>query len=181
MRGKIENQLIVIENGHLSTYALDDKLSWRVGRPVGENQPDIRLYSSTVSRRHGEFRNMDGIWFYLDYNGKNGTVFNGNHIGAGIKGRVKPILLKDGDELIFGGGNEAAINSKTVWSIFCTQGYDSNWRVADTMGVECLRLSDGREEYELNDLKKGIVIEKDSGIAIYMGDITYLSGTMRII
>ena len=32
------------------------------------------------SRKHGRFENMDGIWFYLDNNGKNGTVYNDKHI-----------------------------------------------------------------------------------------------------
>ena len=54
------NRLIVIENGKLSIYTLDDRLSWELGRPTGSNHPDIELLSSTVSRRHGKFQNTDG-------------------------------------------------------------------------------------------------------------------------
>ena len=39
---KISNTLIIIENGQLSTYSLDDKLSWEVGRPSKDNFPDIK-------------------------------------------------------------------------------------------------------------------------------------------
>ena len=55
------NQLIVIENGQLSTYTLDDRLVWEVGRASKDNLPDIRLHSETVSRKHGKFQNIDGI------------------------------------------------------------------------------------------------------------------------
>lgn len=64
------NRLIVIENGRLSIYSLDDRLTWELGRPTDNNHLDIELLSSTVSRRHGKFQNTDGYWFYVDYNGK---------------------------------------------------------------------------------------------------------------
>lgn len=104
MYGKKEKNLIIIENGQLTSYMLDDKNVWEVGRPSKENIPDIKLHSTTVSRRHGKFQNLDGEWFYLDYNGKNGTVYNQKHIKPGINGRVRPVMLKDGDLFVFGGG-----------------------------------------------------------------------------
>lgn len=181
MHGKMENQLIVIENGKLSAYALDDRLKWTVGRPTPDNIPDISFHCSTVSRRHGEFRNMDGLWFYLDHLGKNGTVCNGNHIGKGINGKVKPVMLKDGDVLIFGGSNEANINSKTVWALFCSHVYEGGWRVVDTKRHSRLKFSDGRMEYAFTEPEKGMVLENEDGMAIYMGDVTYLAGRMRIV
>ena len=95
MYGKKENNLIIIENGQLTSYMLDNKNVWEVGRPSKENIPDIKLHSATVSRRHGKFQKLDGEWFYLDYNGKNGTVYNQKHIKPGINGRVRPVMLKD--------------------------------------------------------------------------------------
>ena len=70
MLGKKGNSLIVIENGKLTDYRLDDKLVWEVGRPSRDNNPDIILHSVTVSRQHGKFQNIDGMWFYLDKKGK---------------------------------------------------------------------------------------------------------------
>lgn len=179
MKGKM-NRLIVIENGQLTTYDLDNKLVWEVGRPSKDNFPDIRMYSSTVSRKHGKFQNVDGMWFYLDKNGKNGTVYNGKHITTGIKGRIKPITLKNGDILIFGGGEEAAINCKTIWALFSERGIEEKWRVEDTKGLERMVFTDGRDETKLENPEKGTVIETEYGIAIYMGDITYLSGDISV-
>ena len=181
MHGKMENQLIIIENGKLSTVTLDDGIVWTVGRPSNENSPDIRFYSSTVSRRHGEFQNMDGVWFYLDHHGKNGTVYNGKHVECGRNGKIKPILLKDGDVLIFGGGSEAAINSKTVWTMFCTHGYEGNWKVIDTKDTSQLHLSDGRNHWVYANPEKGTVLEKEEGMVIYMGDVTYVTGNINVL
>ncbi|MCR5303208.1 MAG: FHA domain-containing protein, partial [Lachnospiraceae bacterium] len=79
MHGEKGNSLIVIESGSQTTYYLDDRRVWNVGRASKDNVPDIRLHSTTASRKHGKFENIDGIWFYLDSNGKNGTVYNGKH------------------------------------------------------------------------------------------------------
>ncbi|MCM1186519.1 MAG: FHA domain-containing protein [Lachnoclostridium sp.] len=110
--GKWANNFIVIENGQLTVYPLDDKIAWEIGRVSKENRPDIILHSTTVSRKHGRFQNVDGVWFYLDYNGKNGTVYNQKHITSGLNGRVKPVVLKDGDVFVFGG---------TVWGLYITR------------------------------------------------------------
>ena len=180
MNGRNSNQLIVIENGKLSTYILDDKLVWEVGRASKGNQPDIRLHSETVSRKHGKFQNIDGVWFYVDYYGKNGTVYQGRHVTAGVRGRSKPLLLKNGDVFIFGGGEEAVINHKTVWAMFVTHGGEDRWRVADTKGAKLLDFSDGESASRYESPQKGTVIDMEHGMAIYMGDITYLAGDMTL-
>lgn len=176
-----KNSLIVIENGQLNTYDLDNKLIWNVGRPSKDNRPDIKLRSVTASRRHGSLQNIDGMWFYLDKNGKNGTVYNGKHITTGIGGRVKPITLKNGDVMIFGGGEEAVINSKTIWALFSEKDYGEDWRCEDTKGMDSLVLLSGHEAIRFDKPTKGTVIEKDNGIAIYMGDITYLVGDITVV
>ncbi len=180
MTGRKENSLVVIENGKLTTYSLDDRLTWEVGRPSKDNMPDIRLHSLTVSRHHGRFQNMDGMWFYVDKKGKNGTVYNGKHITPGIGGRVKPVTLNHGDILIFGGGEEAEINCKTIWSMFSERTFDDSWRVEDTKGLKKISFEDRSQPIVLKEPLKGTVIEKNDGIAIYMGDITYLIGDITV-
>lgn len=180
MSKKKENVLIVIENGQLSTYALDDKLIWEIGRPSKDNLPDIQLHSTTVSRHHGRIQNQDGVWFYLDKKGKNGTVYNGKHITTGIRGRIKPISLQDGDVLIFGGGDQAVINYKTIWTMFSEETYDERWRIEDTKAWTTLIFSDGHTETRLETPQKGMVIKQENGMAIYMGDITYLAGEIAV-
>ena len=100
----MRNVLVVSENGRQQTVELDARNIWEVGRPYKDNSPDIKLYTTTVSRKHGSFQNIDGIWFYIDNHRRNGTAYNGRLIDVGINGRVKPVILKDGDELIFGCG-----------------------------------------------------------------------------
>ena len=180
MHGKKGNSLVVIENGQLTTYTLDDKVAWNVGRPSKDNMPDIKLHSATVSRKHGKFQNMDGMWFYMDYIGKNGTVYNGKQITPGIRGRVKPVTMKNGDILIFGGGGEAVINSKTIWAMFSERQFTERWRVENTKGWSRLSFTDGKQSTVMENPEKGTVITKDDGIAIYMGDITYLVGDIAV-
>ena len=180
MHGKKENQLVVIENGQLTVYNLDDKLVWNVGRPTKDNKPDISFYIPTVSRKHGSFQNMDGMWFYLDKKGKNGTVYNEKYVEGGLGGRSKPITLKHGDIMIFGGAREAVISSKTIWSLFLEYNFGSKWKVEDTKGLKRLEISDGKQTTILQQPQKGTVIEKEEGIVIYMGDISYMNGSVQI-
>ena len=180
MSGKKANNLVLIENGLLSVVSLDNKTAWEVGRPSPDSTPDIKLRSATVSRKHGRFQNMDGIWFYVDYNGKNGTVYNHRHIEAGLKGRIKPILLKDGDVFVFGGGAKETINGKTVWGLFMEKEFDNNWRTADSKGMRAIKLISGDKETTLCEPEKGTVVAREDGIAIYMGDLTYMTGDMKL-
>ncbi len=181
MNGKKANNLILIENGLISVYALDDRLTWELGRPSKDNVPDIKLHSATISRKHGRFENMDGIWFYLDNNGKNGTVYNHKHIEPGLKGRKRPLMLNNGDTFVFGGGEKEVINHKTVWGVFLQRDFEENWRVIDSKGLKTLIFKSGDRETTLTDPAPGTVIEKETGIAIYMGDLTYVIGDMRLV
>lgn len=180
MHGKKANIFIIIENGQLTLYPLDDKNAWEIGRPSKGNHPDIQLHSTTVSRKHGKFQNVDGVWFYLDYNGKNGTRYNQKPVNPGFGGRVKPVALNDGDVFIFGGGEEAVINRKTVWGLYITKDFGEFWRIVDSKGYSQIQFLTGNQTTTLNRPDKGTVIEKDSGIAIYMGDLTYLTGDMEV-
>lgn len=178
---KMSHNLIVIENGELRTYILDDKRLWEVGRPSKGNIPDIKLHSSTVSRKHGKFQNMDGIWFYVDYNGKNGTVYNNKKITMGLHGRVKPIMLADGDIFVFGGGEETVINSKTVWALFTSGNFGDEWSVVDTKGYQELCFTTEEKTICLEHPAKGEVIAEADDLAIYMGDLTYLFGKIKLV
>lgn len=181
MHGRNGNNLILIENGQIISYALDDKNVWEIGRPSKNNIPDIKLHSATVSRKHGKFQNMDGVWFYIDHNGKNGTVYNHKHLRAGINGRIKPVMLNDGDTFVFGGGEEEVINCKTIWGLFVTKTFEGDWRIVDSKGYEHLLFSSGDRTTSINNPENGFVVERDNGIAIYMGDLTYAIGDMEVV
>lgn len=181
IHGRIENNLILIENGRICSYVLDDKKIWEVGRPSKDNIPDIKLHSATASRKHGKFQNMDGVWFYLDYKGKNGTFYNHHHLDAGINGRIKPVMLKNGDVFVFGCGKEEVINCKTIWAMFVTKIFDGTWRLIDTKGCKTIKIIYGEGSTTLGVPPKGFVFEKKTGIAIFMGDLTYAIGDIEII
>ena len=104
--------LIVKEAGQMTTYRLDEKKVWMVGRVSKSGTPDVRLTSSTVSRTHGRIMYMDGSWFYVDNNSKNGTTYNGEQLKPGLNGRLKPIIIKDGDSIILGGSAELTFRRK---------------------------------------------------------------------
>ncbi len=175
------NTLIVIENERLCTYDLDNRGVWTVGRVSRDNIPDISFHTTTVSRKHGSFQNVDGMWFYLDKSGKNGTVYNGKRIMPGLRGRIKPVTLRDGDILIFGGNDHAVINHMTVWTLFSKKRYDENWRIENTKGVKSIRFVTGEKSLLYNRLEKGMVVDAVCGQAIYMGDTTFLNGNIELI
>ena len=175
----MNNVLVVLEDSKMNIYQMDEKTVWEVGRPHKDITPDIGLLSSTVSRKHGKFESIDGIWFYLDNNKKNGTSYNNKRIGTGISGRVKPILLNDGDTLIFGGGQNPHIGANTAWALYLKDGFDGSCRFTDTKGNDGVTFSDGEETVSLKHPEVGTVIKKNKGVAIYMGDVTYLMGSME--
>lgn len=180
------NYLIVIENEILKTYSLDKMNVWEFGR---ENA-DIIVEVNSVSREHGRFRCMDGIWFYVDkISNKNGTFYNKRKIVPGANGRIKPILLKSGDIFIFGARCKAKINNKTVWAMFINDeryrqllsGDNNNlWRDFDSKNLTELTFEDGENVKTFKQPEKGMVIKGKSGIAIYMDEKTYLLGEMKV-
>lgn len=174
------NSLVVIENGLLTTYSLDNKNCWEIGRKTRKENPDIALHSQTISRRHGSFRNIDGIWFYLDNYSTNGTCLNGRYILPGIRGNIKPMILKDGDVLLFGGGNKATINDKTVWAAYFEQRLPERMAIKNTKGTRKITIKDREKVIVVDNPSKGQIIENDGGIAIYMGNITYLFGEINL-
>ncbi|MBP3276612.1 FHA domain-containing protein [Kandleria sp.] len=180
MSGKKSNILILIENGQLRSYSLDDKNVWEIGRPSKGNYPDIKLHSYTVSRKHGKFQNMDGVWFYIDYYGKNGTFYNHKHIDKGLRGRIKPVMLNDGDVFVFGGGNKEVINGKTVWGLYTQKSIDGCWKIVDSKAINRMCFITQNNKIELLNPVKGTVINQENGIAIYMNELTYMIGDMNI-
>jgi pSer/pThr/pTyr-binding forkhead associated (FHA) protein len=172
------NNLIIIENKNLTEYHLDNRNVWEIGRVTKQNTPDIRLHSGTVSRKHGKFENVDGVWFYFDYNSKNGTVYNGVRITNVYGSLIRPIILNDGDTLIFGGG--AVIDERTVFGLYTTEMFDGGWRAVDTKGCTNVRVVDSDGKVVVRNPKKGTVVKNEGGIAICMDDLTYISGKLQL-
>lgn len=176
-----QNSLIVIENGQLNMYCLDDRQTWEVGRGSPDFRPDIRLHTATVSRKHGKFQNVDGCWCYIDYYGKNGTMYNNRPILRGLGKRIRPVMPEDGSIFLFGSRESCSIGNQTVWAMFSTQCGEESWRAADTRNTQVLAFSDGNHVLRLEKPEKGTVIRQNHGVGIYMGDITYLYGATQLV
>lgn len=192
---RINNNFIVIDKGRLSMYALDDRPVWKVGRPTNENRPDIQMYTGTISREHGTIENVEGSWFYKDRQSENGTVLirrstaedirrakeRGSYIKTLVAKRCRGrrIDMRDGDIFIFGGGDRP-IDGSTVWAMYVSGIIDSNWRAVKTEGAGCLEFQSGNIVERYIKPETGMVVSMRHGLAIYMGDITYVSGDISI-
>ena len=65
--------------------------------------------------------------------------------------------------------------------MFVTKSLDGDWRVVDSKGYEKLQIISGEGSITMNVPAKGFVMERETGIAIYMGDLTYLIGDIEVI
>ncbi len=110
--------LSILDDSGTREILLSEKEEWTIGRSSSSSKPDITLDKKTVSREHGKLVNCTGIWCYYNCKSKNNTFLNGELIKPGIGGRIVPVMLKDGDVLIFGAGQKPEVNEKTVEVVF---------------------------------------------------------------
>ena len=176
----ISNSLVIISNGQFQLCNLDQKPVWELGRIAANNIPDIAVNCPTVSRMHGKFHVMNGYWFYVDNTGTNGTVYNGKKVRNGYGGRKKPVMLEHGDVLVLGGSSEKFALENTVYILYTNTPWVGNWRVCNTPGLRSIRVATNSEQFVVSQLKLGQVIDTSEGLAIYMGDVTYVSGNVQI-
>jgi len=169
------SHLITIENGKLKVYAMDDRPEWIVGREAAGRRPDICLESMTVSRRHGRFVNKEGIWMYIDALGTNGTVLRGER----LKGRM-PWVLDDGDVFIFGAGSKKEPSGSSALAIFTERELDARWGAVDTEGSSKLTFSNENESISFDKPMPGQVVSMDGGLAVYMGEKTFVNGKIKV-
>ncbi|MGN0483647.1 MAG: FHA domain-containing protein [Lachnospiraceae bacterium] len=114
---------LVILDGEtdIHCYSLSEDKTWTFGRESAHSHPDISVQSKIVSRTHGEFESMDGEWFYVEKESKNGTYHNGKKIRKGLKKKVRPVLLSDGDILRIDSEDLNAPDSRGVRILFLTE------------------------------------------------------------
>lgn len=79
---------------------LDDKSKWLFGRNAGDWKADISVDVAAVSRVHGEFCCINGVWIYFDRKSTNGTYINGKKLKLGLGQTIRPHVLENGDIII---------------------------------------------------------------------------------
>ena len=90
--------LIILERGEpIKLIKLNGDM--RLGREDSALYSDITLKSPIVSRNHGDFSYVDGIYYYKDNNSLNGTFLNGQKMEPFNERGTKSVALQDGDVL----------------------------------------------------------------------------------
>ena len=105
-------------NGKMSKYLLDDRTS--IGRKTPQNNPTVALFSSIVSRNHGEINFIGGKYYYTDNDSANGTYINGTLIGKKSPQNQTTKEIKDGDIIQFDILKNGEHHSERLICIFTT-------------------------------------------------------------
>lgn len=133
-------KLVVLENGRIRVYPLDQRPKWLLGRSSQGNAPDIPFSSRIVSRQHGWLMGMDEEWYFVDNpRNRNGTYLNGTRIERPLSGIRKPVTLRDGDVLRVDSG-EAEWESDIAVMLYTTREVQGNWAVYPLNGVQTLTI-----------------------------------------
>lgn len=136
--------LVVLERGTISYYDLESKPRWLMGRATSSNIPDIPLSSPIASRIHGEFVMIDNQWFYFDLKSRNGTLHNGTKIRSGMNGRIRPIMLENGDILQIDRSKTDRTDPRGIWMLFSTESISGEWRYYSLVGKSSVSI--GRDK-----------------------------------
>lgn len=121
--------LVILENGHITSIAMDRQSSWTIGRKAAGNAVNISLQSPIASRKHGMFLQLGDSWYYVDEpENLNGTYYNSQKIPrpltSGEKSRVK---LANGDILRIDNDDLYRPDSRGVWMLFTTDAIGGKW------------------------------------------------------
>lgn len=174
------NCLVVIEKDEITPYILDNKNLWRCGRPSPEGRPDIVLHSSAVSRKHGELRNIDGIWFYVDQNSKNGTIHNGKVIQEGLWHRKRPILLNNGDTLLFGQGEDTDVGERSVFAKYLIGDNLINWQTIDISNSKTFSVTGFHTAATYTNPAIGTAVLTTDGVVIFAANTAFIAGDLTL-
>jgi len=111
--------LLILERGKpVQIITLNGDM--RLGREDSETHSDITLRSSIVSRNHGDFSYVDGVYYYKDNNSLNGTFLNGKKMEPYNERGTRSIALHDGDVLRIDRRTLNNPHSEAVEMIFST-------------------------------------------------------------
>ena len=135
--------LVVLEDGAVRSYPLNENQIWKIGRKNPESENDIELESKIVSRKHGQIQSVDGEWYYIDNGSLNGTYYNGSKIKANDHGEFDAVKLSNGDILRIDSDSLDYPEERGVFFLFTTEGIGNQWK---TVTLNKKEISFGRNE-----------------------------------
>lgn len=135
--------LVVLEDGAVRSYPLNENQIWKIGRKNPESENDIELESKIVSRKHGQIQSVDGEWYYIENGSLNGTYYNGSKIKANDHGEFDAVKLSNGDILRIDSDSLDYPEERGVFFLFTTEGIGNQWK---TVTLNKKEISFGRNE-----------------------------------
>lgn len=133
--------LVILEDGKISSIAMDSAESWTVGRAAVGNSVSIPLKSPIASRKHGMFLRLGDGWYFVDEpDNLNGTYYNGHKIpraAPGVKSRVR---LRNGDVLRIDNEDLHRPDSRGVWMMYTTDAIGGTWQYFSLEGRTEVRI-----------------------------------------
>lgn len=176
-----EATLVILEGkSEIRCCPLSAKRQWTIGRPTENNNPDIPVRSRIVGRQHGEFNCIDGEWFYIDKGSINGTYHNGKKISNGLNGRVRPVLLNNGDVLRVDSDDLTEPDMRGVWIMFLTETVGGKWNITELNSLKSVYIGRNDEcDIVINapyiSGKHAVITHKKDGF--YVSDCKSKAGT----
>lgn len=171
---------IVLENGFVRSFPLDERRIWSLGRIVPGTEPDIPFNSKIVSRSHGRLISVDGDWYFEHLSRTNGTYHNGIKINYSDDNASRTVKLKDGDILRIDSDDFDKPEARGVWMMYSKECIGNRWfeanlnRAVTTFGRE-KDVSDIVIPLPYVSAKHFMVSEKDNHF--YLVDNDSMAGT----
>lgn len=123
--GQAKPARLFVWDGTRTLRTVDLQSGMVVGRTVPGTDVDLPLTSSIVSRRHGEFLQLEEGCCYRDLGSLNGTHVNGVLYGRG--GESDTCLLQDGDVLRIDRKTLDRAHPDAVVMVYSTSWQDAEW------------------------------------------------------
>lgn len=161
--------LIVLENGIIRKFLLEEKQQWDIGRTTPDIKKDISLESKIASRNHGKIQNINGSWYYIELGSLNGTYLNGKKIQTTANKVSNPIQLNNGDVLRINSKELNRLDNNGVWMLFSTETIGNEWKIKKIENKKCYI---GRDR-EKNDIVIPLPYISKSHASVFYNDGKY--------
>lgn len=151
----VRSTTLLLIDGRKCPFMLSLNGDADIGRDYPQSDCMIRIHSSIVSRKHGEFvyDNSDDAYYYIDNNSLNGTFINGTKLQAYNSRGSRAFRLSDGDIIRIDRSNLQHPHPEAVLIIF-SRSFEPNeqWEHVDISNYSKVSIGrGGGNTISLND------------------------------